>query len=153
MKKIKTRQRHGLWNHKHYRMWRNMVSRCHKESHKDYANYGGRGIEVYIEWRDTPSSFIKYIKDNLSDCPEGFSLDRIHNDKGYEPENIKWSSKMQQANNTRTNKTLSFNGLTMSQAEWSRKTGISPMTISNRIKSNWSTEDVLTKPVKACRAV
>ena len=95
-KAIESNSTHGLANTKVYRVWRNMHTRCENTNTKDYKNYGGRGISVCISW----FKFETFYKD-MGDAPEGLSLDRINNNKGYSKCNCKWSTKSEQAFNRR----------------------------------------------------
>lgn len=70
---------------------------------KRYKDYGGRGIEVCIKWRNSFEDFARDILVEIGECPEGKSLDRINNDGNYEPGNLKWSTPKEQANNRRNN--------------------------------------------------
>lgn len=87
--------------HPMYPTWKGMMHRCYDEKHVGYPNYGARGITVCDEWHD-PVAFIGWIGDNLGLRPDGCSLDRIDNDRGYEPGNMRWSSHSAQTRNQRS---------------------------------------------------
>lgn len=86
--------------HPHYGRWQAMIARCEHPTNAAYKNYGGRGIIVCDEWHD-PLVFIEYLDNKLGPCPEGYSMDRIDNDGGYEPGNIRWASASEQSTNQR----------------------------------------------------
>lgn len=83
--------------HPLYVRWCGMKARCYSANHHKYPDYGARGIKVCDSWRD---SFINFVND-MGECPEGYSLDRINNDGDYTKDNCKWSSPSEQANNRR----------------------------------------------------
>lgn len=87
------------WLTKYYRQIR---FRTENKSSNSYKNYGGRGIKMCEEWRNSYEVFAKYIEKNLGERPEGASIDRIDNDKGYEPGNIRWATSELQGQNRRT---------------------------------------------------
>lgn len=91
---------HGLSKHPSYFRWCNAVNRCTNPNHRAYPNYGGRGISIYESWLD-PSVFLGWLDENLGHCPNGMSLDRIDNDRGYEPGNLRWATRSQQVKNQR----------------------------------------------------
>lgn len=85
-------------NHPLYWRWKDMRRRCHQPSYKDYKNYGGRGIKVYEDWYYSFELFALYVEENLgvdiwSRELMFIQIDRIDNDKGYEPGNIRWSTR------------------------------------------------------------
>lgn len=85
--------------HELFVTWRMMNVRCYDTRHKAYHRYGGRGIDVCISWRwDNPFGFKTFLED-VGERPEGTTLDKINNDLGYSPENVKWSTKREQQNN------------------------------------------------------
>lgn len=92
---------HGLSNHPQRNRWVLMVSRCHNPDDSDYRNYGARGITVCPQWHDF-LTFAAWIDAHLGPCPEGMTLDRTDNKRGYEPGNVRWATDTQQARNKRT---------------------------------------------------
>lgn len=134
-----------------YGVWNMMKQRCYCKTNRSYNNYGGRGIEVCDEWRYSYAAFRLWaLANGYNDNAESrkCTIDRIDNNGNYCPDNCRWVDARQQANNTRNNHFLTFNGETLSVAEWARKTGINRATILNRISRGWTIEDTLTYKVK-----
>ncbi len=120
-----------------------MKERCFNPKIKAYKNYGARGIKVCDRW----IKFENFLAD-MGEMPEGLTLERIDNEKGYFPGNTKWGTRKEQAGNTRNNKFFEFNGIAHILPDWSRITGIARSTIDGRIRGGWSIEEALTiKPV------
>lgn len=140
----KASKTHGLGGSYIYNSWKGIKSRCLDKSNKHYKNYGGRGIIIHKEWEDDPVGFADYIKKELGERPPKHTLDRINNEKGYEPGNLRWATSRQQNNNTRKNRHLTLNGETLTVAQWSRKLKVSKNTITKRLRLGWSTERTLT---------
>lgn len=95
------------FNKRLYSIWSCMVRRCHDENCKSYANYGARGISVHPTWR-VFAAFEAYISSELGERPPGHELDRINNDGNYEPGNVRWATRLENARNksTRTDRYL-----------------------------------------------
>jgi len=89
----------NIKNHPLYNTWATMKKRCYNPNHISYKNYGGRGITVDARWLGS-DGFVNFV-DAMGAKPEGYTLDRKDNDKGYSPENCKWSSRKEQLLNRR----------------------------------------------------
>lgn len=72
--------------------------RCVNHKNASYANYGGRGITFEFT---SATSMARWVMDNLGARPEGASIDRVNNNLGYAPGNLRWASRTEQANNKR----------------------------------------------------
>lgn len=85
----------GLTKHPLYNIWISMLKRCYNPNDVSFPNYGARGIDVCKRWWS--------LKNFISDMGNrnGLSLDRKDNDKGYSPDNCRWATYSEQANNKR----------------------------------------------------
>lgn len=121
-----------------YDTWAGMLRRCKDERHPSYRNYGGKGVTVCDGWK----SFGVFLSD-MGERPEGKTLDRIDNNKGYSKDNCRWMTMLEQGNNRANNHHLTHNGETHTIAEWSRILGIKVGTIRARVCRGLSDEDAL----------
>lgn len=88
---------HGMSRTPEYRAWLNLIQRCENPREKDFHHYGGRGISVWPEWRASFAVFFTAVGRRPS---PRHSLDRIDNDRGYEPGNVRWATQSEQMRNT-----------------------------------------------------
>ena len=91
---------HGLTYTSEYRAWQDMKHRCYNLNDSCYKDYGDRGITVWDRWLNSFENFYEDMGPKPS--PE-LSLDRRNNDGNYAPENCRWATDKQQANNKRNN--------------------------------------------------
>ena len=136
---------HGKSNTRLFGIWTHMKSRCHVPTDDQYHNYGLRGIKVCDEWYKDFMAF--YTWSMANGYSDKLSIDRIDNNKGYSPENCRWTTMKVQANNTSRNNRVSYNGQTLTIAEWSEITGIKQNTLTYRLRRGWSVERALTEKV------
>lgn len=92
---------HGKSSEPVYRVWWEMRRRCTVPNHKDFKYYGGRGITVCQEWQESFEAFYEHVSVLPHYGEKGRSLDRVNNDKNYEPGNVRWATAVQQAQNRR----------------------------------------------------
>ena len=136
---------HKLSKHPLYQTWSAMLGRCYNMKNPAFKKYGGRGITVCDRWRHSISNFIS----DMGEKPKGTSLERIDNDGPYSPDNCKWATAMEQAQNRRSSSLLTFKGRTLPVMQWSREIGIKRTTIEMRLLNGWSIEKALSTPVRS----
>jgi hypothetical protein len=91
--------KHGMRNHKLYGVIYGMIKRCTNPNNKDFPLYGGRGIKVCEEWTNDRVSFFNWALANGYEA--GLTIDRIDNNRGYEPSNCRWVTMKVQNRNKR----------------------------------------------------
>lgn len=123
--------KHGFNGTSTYSSWACMKERCLNPKNKGYKDYGGRGITVCERWM----RFEDFLAD-MGEKPEGATIERIDNDKGYFPENCRWASKLEQNRNRRSNRRITFQGETRTLSEWAEILGIHWGTLLSRLKKH-----------------
>ena len=93
--------KHGLWYTRLYKAWANIIKRTTNFNDDNYQYYGARNIKICHEWRYNPEKFIKYCETLPGWDDPKLTLDRIDNNKGYEPRNLRFTTISQQNTNRR----------------------------------------------------
>lgn len=134
---IERNKKHGMKKTRIYKAWQNMKDRCENLNNKEYLNYGGRGIKICPEWQEfIPFMEWSYANGYDENAKRGeCTLDRIDVNGNYEPSNCRWATMKQQANNTRKNINITYNGKTQTLAEWSEELGINYNLLKDRIRN------------------
>ena len=127
-----------------YKTWSSMLGRCSDDSPCS-ERYADRGITVCEEWRVRGGfeSFLEHVGRRPS--PE-HSLDRIDNDRGYEPGNVRWATGCQQQRNRRNTMFLEIDGVRKPLIEWAEANGLSGSRVHARIRSGWDYKTAVTAP-------
>lgn len=150
--KAKHQQRSGLFvggktqrDYPEYQCWIGIIQRCYDPASTVYEYYGERGVFMAEEWRHDFQKFFEHVGHRPS---ADHQLDRIKNEKGYVPGNVRWATRKEQCRNRRSNRFLTGGGQTLLLIEWAERLKCSHTTIVNRIKRGWSEEAAVTTPVK-----
>ena len=131
-------------NHPLYKVLLSMRQRCSNPKAIEYKHYGGKGIKVCDEWNKIPGGYDAFYEWAMSNgYKKGLSIDRIDNNGNYEPANCRWATYKEQANNTSQNHFLTYDGKTLTIAQWAEKTGINYETISARVRNGWNIEEII----------
>lgn len=118
--------KHGMKDTPEFRAWREIKYRCNTETAQAYHLYGGRGISIHKDWQHDFLSFFNHIGPRPSPA---HSIDRIDNNKGYEPGNVRWATKKEQANNRSVTQRLECAGVIMPISIWAEIFGVKLKTL------------------------
>ena len=129
-----------------YQRWLDMKSRCNCPNNTEYSNYGGRGISVIEEWNNDYFAFKNWALQN--GFSEELTLDRIDVNGNYEPQNCRWITFIDQQNNRRNNRKVTYHGQTKTVCQWSRELGIHPATLVHRLNYWNDVEKAFTESVR-----
>lgn len=121
----------------------NMKTRCTNKKQDPFNRYVNRGIDLCEEWKNDYSKFQTWALN--SGYNENLTLDRIDNNKGYSPDNCRWVTRKEQANNRRTSLFLNYQGTSDTLANWSRKLNIPYNYIQYRIYKGKDLEEVVNE--------
>jgi hypothetical protein len=140
---IKRSTQHGKTGTRTHRIWAGMKLRCDTPTCNIFQFYGAKGISYDSRWKEFEAFY-----DDMGECPSSkHSLDRIDGSKHYSKENCRWATSVEQSNNIKTNRYLTFEGRTLTIAQWGRDKNIPAGTIKTRLRVGWTIERALTEKV------
>ena len=134
---------HGLSHSPEYVAWVNMCARCHNPKNPRFKQYGGRGISVCAEWRESFESFIAALGRRPS---PSHSLDKINNDGNYEPGNVRWATRQEQIYNCQRTHHVVVDGQVRAVGLLAKQVGMHPDTVIWRLTQGWSLDEALSTP-------
>lgn len=142
---VERNYKHGGFGTRLYEIWRQMHRRCSGVGAKAYEDYGGRGISICEEWGNYEPfrewALLSGYKDNLT-------IDRIDNNGNYCPENCRWATAKQQANNRRSNHSVKYMGGTHTVSEWADILGLDQRELWQILnRNNWDMSQIAKKVV------
>lgn len=122
-----------------YGVWKSMRQRCNDSNHHKFKDYGARGIMVCKRW----DNFRNFYEDMGPRPSPQYSIERKNNNGDYTPENCRWATRLEQANNKRSNRLIQFNSQTKTVTAWAQRLGINESTLRERL-SKWTIRRALT---------
>ena len=133
-----------------YRIYSEILRRCYNPHTHEYPRYGGRGITMCDEWKQSFVAFYDWANNN--GYSDELTIDRIDNDGIYSPENCRWATVTEQANNRRSCIMITRDGKTQSLKQWCDELNISYKTVHMRVRYlGWNIEKALTCPIRKGR--
>ncbi len=141
--KIDKMSTHGMTGSKIFSIWEGMKIRCKYPNTNSYERYGGRGIKVCERWM----TFENFYADMYPTYVEGLTLDRIDVNGDYCPDNCRWVTQKEQANNRTNNRILEYKGKKYTMKELAEYANINYGTFQARLKLGWSVERAVEEPV------
>ena len=131
-------------NQKIYKVWSGIKQRCFNPNSNRYKNYGGRGISICDEWKNSFETFCKWALEN--GYKEGLSIDRIDHEKDYEPSNCRWATREEQENNKRNSVYYEIDGVKHTISEWADLYNMPKELVRTRVKRGMNIKKALTYP-------
>lgn len=137
--------KHGESFSRLYDIWACMKNRCVNPTHKYFHRYGGRGISVCVDWRNSYEKFRDWAL--VNGYADDLTIDRIDNNGNYCPENCRWITQKEQGKNRENSRVYQGKGV----SEWADELGMKKRTIQGRLDRGWRWEDVVSIPFKGVK--
>lgn len=137
---------HGKSKTKLYRVWASIKDRCYRSGCKNYHNYGGRGIAMCDEWKDSFQSFYEWATSN--GYSPGLTIERMDVDGNYTPDNCCWITAHEQCQNKRNTRRITLNGECHTFKEWAEITGVNYYTLFSRYQAGKPPEEILKERIE-----
>ena len=137
---------HNLSNTKIYNAYCAMIQRCYNENNKNYKDYGGRGIKICDEWLQDFMNFYNWAINNGK-----LTIDRVDNNRGYEPNNCRWVTMKVQSMNRRNNLKFKYKGKERTVKELANIAGITEKQFRHRLERGWSIFRIINTPINASK--
>lgn len=138
-----TNTKHGMTKTTEYYAWQAMRRRCMDPKVINFKDYGGRGVTVAAEWANDFAAFFAHVGKRPG---RGYSLDRIDNERGYEPGNVRWATRAEQNANRRNTRWVELNGVKVPLRRYCLAMGIPYLRVLNRIgKLGWDLDRALAE--------
>lgn len=134
------RNANGYTHERLYERYRNILRRVN-----DPLRY--KGVNICEEWKNDYLNFREWALN--SGYNDSLTIDRINNEKGYQPDNCRWVTAKQQANNRRSNLVIEYENKKYTMSEFADAINLPYNTVKQRIKNGWSIEDVVNTPYKS----
>lgn len=126
------------------RIWNGMLERCTNAKNPAYKNYGARGVKVCAQWRRSFQQFLADVGPRPSNL---YSIDRYPDWTGnYEPGNVRWATREQQARNKRVTVRIVIDGVQVPLIDYVSTVGLTAKTVRRRLARGWPLEVALTAP-------
>lgn len=137
-KLVEFNTKHGKAHTRLYEIWSGMKKRCYNKNFEKYNHYGGRGVKVSEEWKESFIAFEKWaIKNGYND---NLTIDRSDVNGNYEPSNCTWIPQTKQTLNTRKSIKITYKGQTKNASEWARELGKNKETVRQ-----WYLKDIINE--------
>ncbi len=130
-----------------YATYLSILRRCYDTECKAYQTYHARGVTVAEEWLHAVDGYKKFAA-HLGPKPSSLhSVDRVDNNRGYEPGNVRWATMKEQMRNTSVNRIIEAFGKKQCVADWAEEFKMVEQVLRGRLWKGWSPELALTIPV------